>query len=85
MHIVLNLLLSHYELHACLHLEGHYCNTRQAWMSTAKCRTCVINIFMKNADNIKRFCFTDIYANVQLPRAIHVKDGMYALSAKKRI
>ncbi|MEW8546302.1 MAG: hypothetical protein AB2693_22525 [Candidatus Thiodiazotropha sp.] len=38
---------------------------------------------MKNADNIQRYCIPEIYYNVQLPRAVHLEDGIYAVSTKQ--
>ena len=72
------------ELHACSHSEGHYCNAQRARLPISKSKTCVIGLFMKNVDNIKRYCIPEIYYNVHLPRAVHLKDGIYAVSTKEQ-
>ena len=76
-------LLTRNELYACSQSEGHYCNAKQARMSIAKSKTCLISLFMKNTDKIGRYCFPEIYTNVQLPRAVNLEDGIYAISTKE--
>ena len=70
------------ELYSCSHSEGHYCNAQHARLPISKSRTCVISLFMKNSDKIKRYCVPEIYTNVHLPRAVNLKDGIYAVSTK---
>ena len=70
------------ELYSCSHSEGHYCNAQRARLPISKSRTCVISLFMKNTDKVKRYCIPEVYTNVHLPRAVNLKDGIYAVSTK---
>ena len=79
------ILLSRDELYACSHTQGQYCNVHHARLAVSKSKTCVISIFMKNTDNIKRYCTPIIDANVQLPQAVHLNDGIYAISTKETL
>ena len=40
---------------------------------------------MENTDNIKRYCTPITDANVQLPQAVHLNYGIYAISTKETL
>ena len=57
-----------------------YCNAKSSIFSLNLSKLCVVAIFMKNEENVKAYCKTEVIPNSPLPKATYVFDGIWIIA-----
>ena len=73
------------ETNVCLHNVGEYCNIRKATYSVEHSHSCAIALFTKHNEKIERYCQVKVNFNVQLPQALYLDDGTYAIASDREV
>ena len=55
----------------------NYCDVRNPAYSMTSSKLCTVALFMKDAENVKNYCKTEVETNCILPRAYHITDGLW--------
>ena len=78
-------LLTQKETHYCSDQSTKFCALENAIFPINLSKLCVIALFMKNEDNIKRFCQKVVRLDTTLPTAIHLFQNKWAIASKKEL
>ena len=78
-------LLSQKEKQHCSDQSTTFCAIENAIFPINLSKLCVIALFMKNEDAIKRFCQKVVHLDTTLPTAIHLFQNKWAIASKKEL
>ena len=62
-----------------------YCNVKSSSFPVNLSRLCVVAIFMKNKDNVKAYCQTEVTPNSLLSKATYVFDGIWIITMQAEL
>ncbi len=78
-------LLSHDEYIACNNNDVMACNPKRAIYQTNLSRTCVLAIFLKHNENMKRYCKSTVIIDTKLPIAKYIRSGMWVVATRRNM
>ena len=78
-------LLTATEQECCTSPLWHYCDVRSLIYSMTSSKLCTVAPFMKNTENVKNYCKTEVESNSILPRAYHVIDGLWFIATQNTL
>ena len=70
------------ELDHCSTPVLEYCDVQSSIFPLIFSKLYVVALFMKNQDNVKAYCQTEVISNSLLPKATYVFDGIWSLLCK---
>ena len=56
--------------------QKHYCDVRSPLYSMTSSKLHTVALFMKDTENVKNYCKTEVEPNYMLPRAYQIIDGL---------
>ena len=62
-----------------------YCNVKSSVFPINLSKLCVVTLFMKNKDNVKAYCQTEVIPNSLLPKATYVFDGIWIIAMQAEL
>ena len=69
-------LLTFTEQEHCTSPLWHHCDVRSPLYSMTSSKLCMVALFMKDSENVKNYCKTEVEPNPILPRAYQIIDGL---------
>ena len=60
----------------------HYCDVRSPVYSMTSSTFCTLALFMKDTENVKNYCETEVEPNSVLHRAYHVIDDLWFIASQ---
>ena len=63
----------------------HYCDVQSPIYSMASRKLCTVALLMKDIENVKKYCRTEIEPNSILPRAYHTIDGLWFIATQNTL
>ena len=62
-----------------------YCNVKSSFFPVNLSKLCIVALFMKNKDNVKAYCQTEVIPNSLLPKATYVFDGIWIFAMQAEL
>ena len=72
-------LLTTTEQEHCTSSLWHYCDVIKPVYSMASNKLCTVALFMKDTENVKNYCKTEVETNSILPKAYHIIAGLWLI------
>ena len=63
----------------------HYCDVKSPVYSMMSSKLCTVALFMKDTENVKNYCKTEVEPNSILPRASHIIDGLWFIASQNAL
>ena len=73
------------EQELCASPLQHYCDVRSYVYSMTSSKLCTVELFMKDTDNVKNYCETEVEPNSMLPKAYHITDGLWLKTSQNTL
>ena len=70
--------------HCTSHL-WHYCDVRSTVYSMTSSKLCTVALFLKDTENVKNYCKTEVEPNSILPRAYCIIDGLWFIASQNTL
>ena len=74
-------LLTTIEQECCISALCHYCDVSSPIYSMISSKLCTVALFMKDTENMKNYCKSEVEPNSVLPRAYHIIDGLWFVTS----
>lgn len=78
-------LLSENDYHMCNHHKLSFCNPKATFYPTNMNKLCVMALFMKAQNDIKRFCKQTVVLNQKLPWAKYLSSGIWLIVTNENL
>ena len=62
-----------------------YCNFKSSIFPITISKLCVVALFMRNKDNVKAYCQTEVIPNSLLPKATYVFHGIWIITTQAEL
>ena len=66
----------------CTSPVWHYCDVRSPVYSMTSSKLYTVALFMKDTDNVKNYCKTEVELNFILPKGYHIIDGLWFIASQ---
>ena len=78
-------LLTPTEQEHCMSPLQHYSDVGSPVYSMTSSKLCTVALYMKDTDNGKNYCKTEVKPNSILPRAYHIIDGLWFIASQNTL
>ena len=80
-----NVLLTPTEQEHCTSPLWHYCDVRSPIYSMTSSKICTVALFLKDTENVKNYCKTELKLKSILPRTYHIIDGLWFIASQNTL
>ena len=63
----------------------YYCGVRSPVYSVSSSKLCTVTQFMKDTDNVRKYCRTEVEPNSIIPRAYYVIDWLWFIATQSTL
>ena len=79
------MILDQVELAHCSTPLLDYCNVKSSLFPVNLNKLCIVALFMKNKENVGKYCKTEVTPNSLLPKATYVFDGIWVIATQTEL